>query len=118
MKNLILIFGVVFLLATSCKTKQNTSQQSEPIPVQTNAQIGKTIGTVSHQYQSTGCHTVIIVKTEDASNPITIIPKDALSAEFDKEGKEIYFDYHPLKMPQPEGCSQGIPAEVTNISAK
>ena len=31
-------------------------------------------------------------------------------------GQLIRFDYHALKMPQPAGCTVGVPAEITNIT--
>jgi hypothetical protein len=117
MKNLFYLLALTSLIAISCKTK-TVSQNNDNNAVKATTVIGKTLGTVSHQYQSTGCNTVIIVNGGDASSLLTLIPKDALSAEFDKEGMQLYFDYHPLKMPQPEGCSHGIPAEITNISKK
>ena len=41
-----------------------------------------------------------------------------LADDMDKDGLNIYFDYQPLKMKNPEGCNVGIPAEITNISKK
>ncbi|MEI6123553.1 MAG: hypothetical protein WCQ95_07975 [Bacteroidota bacterium] len=115
MKNHLVIIAVLALLACSCKTKQH----SKPIdPNSGTAAVGKTVGTVSHQYKSTGCATVIIVKTEDAANPLVLIPKDALVAGLDKDGLELYFDYRLLKMPNPDGCTHGIMAELTNIAKK
>jgi hypothetical protein len=78
--------------------------------------MGNTMGTVSHKYRPTGCATVIIVKQEEEE--ITLIPKDKLAKEFDVDGKQIMFNYHTLKMPQPEGCAVGMPAEITDISKK
>ncbi len=117
MKNLFIILSVIILFSYSCKT-HNKTQQTNQTTTNTSVDIGKNMGTVSHQYQSTGCNTVIIVKTEGGTTPLILIPKDALSADFDKDGLQIYFDYRPLKMPQPKGCAQGIPAEISNISKK
>jgi hypothetical protein len=47
-----------------------------------------------------------------------LIPKDALDKKVDKDGQEIYFNYRPLKMPNPAGCTAGMPAEITDVSVK
>lgn len=77
--------------------------------------MGNTKGEVSHEYRATGCATVILVANEDGSS-MTLIPKDKLDSKFDKNGLKISFNYHPLKMANPAGCSVGIPAEITDIS--
>jgi hypothetical protein len=79
---------------------------------------GTTLGKVSHQYRETGCSTVILVNSENQDKPLTLIPRDTLSPEFDIDGLEILFNYRTLKMPNPKGCTVGIPAEITDISKK
>ncbi|MCW3105058.1 MAG: hypothetical protein JWO09_3498 [Bacteroidetes bacterium] len=49
---------------------------------------------------------------------MTLIPKDKLASEYDVDGLEIAFNYHPLKMPNPAGCTVGMPAEITDLSKK
>jgi hypothetical protein len=49
---------------------------------------------------------------------VTLIPKDKLASEYDMDGLEITFNYHPLKMPNPAGCTVGMPAEITDLSKK
>jgi hypothetical protein len=78
----------------------------------------KTKGNVSHEYARNGCPVIIIVHMANDESPLVLIPRTPLSEEFDKEGMEINFNYHPLKMPQPEGCAKGIPAEITDVSLK
>jgi hypothetical protein len=75
---------------------------------------GAYTGKVSHKYHSTGCPSVIIFTGEDG-HEMTLIPKDALNKDIDMDGQTISFDYHVLKMPQPAGCTTGVPAEITNI---
>ena len=126
MKNTIIVLCAGLLLfAASCKCKEKTppTQQTQQTQTTKEAKMmapvsNKTHGTVSYQFKATGCTAVIIVQTEIATQPLILIPKDALPTEFDKDGIEIYFDYRPLKMPNPKGCSAGIPAELTNISKK
>ena len=129
MKNTIIVLCAGLLMfAASCKCKEKTqapqqTQQTQQTQTTKEAKMmapvsNKTFGTVSFQYKSAGCTAVIIVPTEIATQPLILIPKDALPAEFDKDGVEIYFDYRPLKMPNPKGCATGIPAELTNISKK
>ena len=114
MKNTIIVLCAGLLMfAASCKCKEKTqapqqTQQTQQTQTTKEAKMmapvsNKTFGTVSFQYKSTGCTSVVIVPTEIATQPLILIPKDALPAEFDKDGVEIYFDYRPLKMPNPKG---------------
>jgi hypothetical protein len=116
MRYLFMITLAVLMISPACKTCKK-SQDKTNNAEQTNAGPG-TVGKVSHQYQSGGCATVILVKLEDAGEMLTLIPKDPLPREFDVDGKQISFDYRLLRMPNPAGCAVGIPAELTNISAK
>ena len=105
MKTILFILTLTLSIGavTSCKSQKDAA-----------AIVGATTGKVSHQYQSTGCSTVVIIA--GTNGPVTIIPKDKLSAEFDVDGLEITFDYRALKMPQPKRCNVGMPAELTNIA--
>ncbi|MGZ4033650.1 MAG: hypothetical protein ACXVPU_06095 [Bacteroidia bacterium] len=109
MRLIIIMLSLVVSITTGCKSKKETTSTAPAVT-------GGTTGKVSHQYQSTGCPTVIVIS--NGESPVTIIPKDKLSKEFDVDGLEITFDYRPLKMPQPAGCTVGMPAELTNISKK
>jgi hypothetical protein len=90
-------------------TTSKTSKPSQLTP--------KTKGKVSHQFASKGCATVIVVNSENGEEQI-LIPRAPLEKQFDKEGLEIFFNYHPLKMRQPPGCEKGIPAEITDVSLR
>lgn len=112
------------ILSLSCKTKHQT-QTTTQIQTQTldessgpTNKAPKTKGNVSHEYRATGCNTVLVVKTDDAANPLVLIPISPLPAEFDKDGIDLYFNYRLSRMKNPEGCAKGIPAEVTDISLK
>ena len=124
-------FGI--MLATTChQQKQNTmspffnadsieavkqdtsSKSSEPIL----SASPKTKGKVSHEFAGNGCLVIIKVKAENEEAPLVLIPRNQLPKEFDKEGLEISFNYHPLKMQTPAGCGKGIPAEITDVSLK
>lgn len=100
MKSYLIIFTIVASLLTSCKTKEAT----------TSSTMGKTSGKISHEYKAGGCSAVIVT-----SDGVTLIPKDALKKEFDVDGLNVTFDYITLKMPQPAGCTTGIPAEISNL---
>lgn len=141
MKKYILILGVV-LIVVSCKSKKETnSAQTDPAPVapttttittttetittttteskpdtEMNVPVGNTIGKVSHKFKATGCATVIII--DQNGSELVLIPKDKLEKDLDVDGLQINFNYRTLKMPQPAGCSTGIPAEITDISKK
>jgi hypothetical protein len=107
MKSYILILSIVVSIFGACKSKKETTSTGNAAP--------KVVGTVSHQYKATGCATVIVIKQEGADD-ITLIPKDKLNSKFDVDGLKVSFNYQPLKMPQPQGCNVGMPAEITNIS--
>ncbi len=100
MKSYLIIFTIVASIITSCKTKEAA----------TSSAIGKTSGKVSHEYKAGGCSAVIVT-----SDGVTLIPKDALKKEFDVDGLNVTFDYITLKMPQPAGCTTGMPAEISNL---
>jgi hypothetical protein len=117
MRTFVYFTAIIVAFSISCKTKKagtdvnNSSNQT--------IQSSKTAGTVSHQYSEGGCAVVIIVKTEEGQDPLTLIPAGtSIPSEFDKDGLVIYFNYRLLKMPNPAGCVVGLPAEVTDISKK
>ena len=129
MKSLIMLVAVVSMsLVYSCKTKKaaaNTTASTTSTATSTNTNTstsatgdnqGVNVGKVSHKYKSTGCETVVIIAAHDDVAEVTLIPKDKLSKDVDMDGQLIRFDYHPLKMAQPAGCTVGMPAEITNIT--
>ena len=73
-------------------------------------------GTVSHQYRAGGCKTVIKVAQPEADT-LVLIPSNSLG-KFDVDGLKIMFSYRQLRMPNPEGCSVGMPAEIITIKKK
>jgi hypothetical protein len=120
MKKYILISFLSACLFLSCKPKKEATATaaSDPTAAQVSpSATGTTMGTVSHKYKATGCSTVIIVKQEEGDD-LTLIPKDKLAKEYDMDGMTLMFNYHTLRMPQPEGCTVGIPAEFSDISKK
>ncbi|HLC82461.1 MAG TPA: hypothetical protein VJI69_01445 [Bacteroidia bacterium] len=143
MKTILFILSLTVSVstATSCKTKKGasssatTSASSSSTPGVSGATVNTTTttmettnttastnnqgahaGKVSHKYRAGGCETVIIINAHDDVAEIVLIPKDKLNKDIDVDGQNITFDYHPLKMPQPAGCTVGIPAEITNIT--
>jgi hypothetical protein len=106
----------IILLSTAimaCKAHKDAGVTSSGTQTKV---VGSTTGTVSHKFKATGCETVILVKQNDAE--MTLIPKDKLDASFDQDGLVILFNYRTLKMPNPAGCNEGMPAEITDISKK
>jgi hypothetical protein len=118
MKNLLVIIALIIITGLSCKTKPQSQTQSADVKTGSTKTVTKTQGKVSHEYRSTGCNTVVIVKTTDAANPIVLIPITALPDKFDKDGLIIYFNYSLSRIKNPEGCSHGIPAVLTDVSLK
>ncbi|MEI6694938.1 MAG: hypothetical protein WCO13_02625 [Bacteroidota bacterium] len=109
MRNLIIILS--FFLIVSCKTAEK-QVVNKPITSTLN---GKNTGIVSHQFQMQGCKTIIIVN-QGKDNSLHLIPMNELEAKFDKDQLKISFDYLPLRVKNPEGCGEGIPAEISNIA--
>lgn len=124
MKNLVIFLALLLLAVTSCKTKSKTqAQTATPPPTETvdswsgsTRAPAKSQGKVSHEYRATGCNTVVVVRTEDAANPLVLIPISTIPDEFDKDGLTIFFNYTLSRIKNPEGCSHGIPAVITDIS--
>jgi hypothetical protein len=116
MKQIVSFIGLSMLLISGCKSKQqiNTINTEEKKTAQTNI---KTVGRVSHRNRETGCNTVIIVQNKDNTDSLMLIPRLLLN-EFDVDKMEIYFDYRILRMPNPKGCKEGVPVEVSNVSKK
>ncbi|MFZ4399761.1 MAG: hypothetical protein ACOYO1_06985 [Bacteroidales bacterium] len=106
-----LVFSIVILLIVSCKT----SEKQLIHPIVSDAVKGKNIGIVSHQYKEKGCDIIIIVN-KGKDKPLHLIPINELEVKFNKDNLKISFDYLPLRVKNPEGCNEGIPAEITNIA--
>ena len=86
-----------------------------PVQKQVKKRHGHTMGKVSHRFRKTGCATVIIVSGKTEEDELVLIPRDALKNVFDVDGLIIYFNYLPLKMPNPPGCVKGMPAEISDV---
>jgi hypothetical protein len=123
MKIIFLIPIYLIVLDAGCR-HTNTGQDKnsvQVVPVDSSQQLNsieketKTKGKVSHRYAANGCAVVIDVRT-NTGEEMVLIPKTPLENKFDKEGLELYFNYHPVKMRQPAGCDSGMPAEITDIT--
>lgn len=119
MKKMRYTLCLISILAFACTVKKTATTNTNAVETTTNnANItDKTLGKVSHKYRSEGCKTVIEVRRE-GEEVQTLIPKDALPASLDVDGKEIYFNFRVLRMPQPAGCTVGQPAEITDAVKK
>ena len=131
MKIFVSIVTVCLLLGFQCKQKTTGKSETSALntdagaPEQTEKEIkqdplpegraGKISGKVSHQFRKTGCSTVIIITPQDGGQVLILIPREKLNHDFDVDGLEIIFNYSLLKMPNPPGCDQGIPAEITDV---
>jgi len=105
------------------KEKEEMNAAKTDTPAQAVQQVekkraGNVRGKVSHMFRKNGCSTVIVMKDEVGEEELVLIPKDPLKKELDKDGQIIYFNYHPLKMPNPPGCVKGMPAEITDAEAE
>lgn len=113
-KTMFIIMLTISVVA--CKSKKEASSTVAATNSTQTSTVGATTGKVSQMYKAGGCSAVIIVK--DGEHELTLIPKDKLASQFDVDGLEIKFNYRTLKMPNPAGCTSGIPAEITDISKK
>lgn len=110
MKWIFLILTVSLFAFSSCKCCKESKKCDKNVTVTQ----GSTTGTVSHKYRDSGCKTVILVSESEQ----VLIPVEGLPQDLDVDGKEITFDFTVLRMPQPEGCNTGQPAQLSNVSAK
>lgn len=116
MKQFFLLGAILCVVNIACKTKHEVSK-SNTTEIATPK--GASFGKVSHQYRAGGCATVVLVyENNNLNGKLVIIPMNPLPQGIDVDGLEIYFDYRTLKMPNPNGCSVGIPAELKNVSKK
>lgn len=121
---LIALVFVVTTIAGCCHTRKAQKEtvvvseevvSVEEVAAEENPVIaGNNLGYVSHQFRITGCNTVIVIPTNDDTS--YIIPYPSLAEEFNIDGQYYYFNYRPLKVANPDGCFQGIPAEVYDLS--
>jgi hypothetical protein len=118
MKKVFVVLAILAITGLSCKTKPQVQTQSADVKTGSTKTAIKTQGKVSHEYRATGCTTVVIMKTADAANPLVLIPITSIPDKFDKDGLTIYFNYSLSRIKNPEGCSHGIPAELTEVSIK
>lgn len=125
MRKLGALLAIISITAFACKVKPKTTTKEEAVTTTNTANAmenkdieGKTLGRVSHQYRNSGCATVIEVILADSNEIQTLIPKDKLAQDIDVDNMMIYFTFHTLRMPQPEGCSVGQPAEINDIVKK
>ncbi len=112
MKLITVFIFFVFLSLSACKSARESQVVGQAGP----APLSLSSGRVSHQYRATGCLTVILVDKPGEAH--VLIPREQLASKYDKDGLELNFNYHLLKMPNPKGCEVGIPAELSNISIK
>ncbi len=110
MKWIFLFLTVSLFAFSSCKC----CKEGKKCDTNVTATQGTTTGTVSHKYRDTGCKTVILVSESEQ----VLIPVEGLPQDLDVDGKVITFDFTVLRMPQPEGCNTGQPAQLRNVSAK
>lgn len=102
----ILLAAVLFFIVSCNASKQSTGRESAD----------QTTGRVSHQFRASGCATVIVVESANPDDALILIPSENLPVKFDIDGMLLTFNFHTLRMPNPEGCMQGIPAEISDIS--
>lgn len=101
-----------FILFISCKAKKNSSLTVSNTDETSNSL--KTEGKVTHQYKLMGCETIIICKPTTENDTLFLIPMTPLE-KFDIDGLQISFNYRILRIHNPKGCKQGIPAQISNI---
>ncbi len=111
MKNM--FYLVVFVMTISCQT----TKKDTVVITTTNEVKGKFLGKVTYNLNESKCLSVILQNTEN-DKQLVLIPKDVIEEKYNKEGTFIYFNYRLLKMPNKDGCKNGLPAQLTDISKK
>lgn len=110
MKWILLIMTISMFSFSSCKCcKERKNNDTTVSKIQ-----GSTTGIVSHKFTQTGCKTVVLLSETNQ----VLIPVEGLPDSLDVDGKAITFDFNLLRMPQPEGCSTGQPAQLSNVAVK
>jgi len=99
----------------ACKSKQLDLPKTTD--ADTSASSIKKEGIVTHQYKSVGCETIIICKPTNENDTLFLIPMTSLE-KFDIDNLKISFNYRILRVHNPKGCKQGIPAQISNIKIK
>ncbi len=97
----------VLILFSFCKAKKPEAVNTRPPMADNNL----TLGTVSHKHGT--CGTVVVVKA--AGPGVILVPYPALDKSFDIDGLSIKFTYRKLRMPQREGCENGVMAELKDV---
>ncbi len=117
LKSPALLLCLLLPVAFACKSKKADAGISNPAPVAV-VETGKalTTGKITHEFASTGCGAVIVVSNPGA-DPMILIPYPKLT-DFDVDGKEIKFHYQPLKIKNPDGCTKGFPARLSDVAWK
>lgn len=114
-----LVFASCLFIYSSCQTVKSIKTK-EPVAIETYSNTEDssfTYGKVTHLINTNQC--VCITVFNKKSNPsieLILLPKDPLPYNLNKEGTEIKFHYHTLKIKNPEGCLKGMPAVLTEIT--
>lgn len=112
----LLIVSILLSVSTmSCKCKKNLHDDNEKIVEQPAASNGEFVGVVRHNFEESTC---TVIEALDGDQVVYFIPVNGLPESMDIDGMQIRFNYHPLKMPQPEGCTKGIPVELSDVEAQ
>ena len=95
----------------SCKCKEKSNKQENVILEETLPK-GENFGKIIHNYNGGTC-TVILIEGDELQ---VLIPVDGLPDALNENGKMIHFNYLPLRVMQPEGCNEGIPVQLSDVS--
>lgn len=115
---------MLVLLAFSCKNGKGVATQKEaPKKAEEESVIDPkskddandfSRGIVSLELKKNGCAALVKGFTPDGEE-LVLIPNKPLG-NLEKEGQKIKFHFRLLRMPQPEGCTKGVPAELTDLT--
>lgn len=111
MHYLILFSLILSLTMVSCKCKEKNTKQEDLI-LEGTLHKGENFGTITHNYKGGTC-TVILLEGDETK---VLIPVDGLPEALNEDGKMIHFNYLPLRVMQPEGCNEGIPVQLNDVS--
>ena len=113
----LLIFSMILSVSMiSCKCKQKTHDDNENVVVEQPAnEKGTFVGIIHHNFEESTC---TVIEAVNGTDVFYLIPVNGLPESMDLDGMQIRFNYTALRMPQPEGCAKGIPAELRDVEAE
>ncbi|PLW93556.1 MAG: hypothetical protein C0592_05735 [Marinilabiliales bacterium] len=112
MRWLLIISMILSVTLISCKCKEKVKDDNAVVVEQPAVSNGEFVGIVHHNFEESTCTVIEAVAGDEI---LYLIPVNGLPEELNVDGATIRFNYTALRMPQPEGCTKGIPVELRDV---